>query len=413
MKAHFDLSPDFTSWNERLNAFTECCDPIENAFDMPTGDLAGLNGLTVGVKDIIDVIGLPTRNGSDTCHNASPAGQDAAAVAALRNAGAAIVGKTATTEFAFTDPTNCRNPYDLKRSPGGSSSGSGSSVAARMVDLALGTQTAGSLIRPAAYCGAVGLKPTTGWISTKGVTPLAPSFDAVGVIARDAEVAEAAFGVMQAKHWQKIAKMTEECVFTTVLLDATTQAAPETLEAYRAASTTMSGLCRETAAPMIDLDIEGIVADHRILMNYEAAQAHGHLLANAALLKPKFRAALEVGAAIATAEAEAAKERLAQARETFWLSMKAVDVMLTMPVPDGAPLIDGTTGFQDWLTPWTVFGGPLVSLPWGLDSLGRPRAVMLAGHPGCEATLLCVARALEAKAPILPAPTLPTSGSDA
>lgn len=173
----------------------------------------------------------------------------------------------------------------------------------------------------------------------------------------------------------------------------------------------MSGLCHEAAAPSIDLDIAGIVADHRILMNFEAA--HGRLLANAALLKPKFRAALEIGAASTVAGAEAAKDRLTQARQNFWQSMETIDVMLTMPVPDGAPLIDGTTGFQDWLTPWTVFGGPLVSLPWGLDSLGRPRAVMLAGHPGCEATLLGAARALEAQAPELPRPVLAADGSGA
>lgn len=413
MKADLDASTHFTNWNERLNAFTGYCVPEDEDFGAPVDALGTLNGLTVGVKDIIDIRGLPTRNGSDACYEASPAELDAAAVAALRNAGAAIVGKTTTTEFAFTDPTDCRNPHDLNRSPGGSSSGSGAAVAAGMVDLALGTQTAGSLCRPAAYCGAVGLKPSYGWISTQGVTPLAPSFDTVGVIAWNVKVAEAAFATMHAVDPETIAKSVDDCVFSPVLLDVTTPAAPETMEAYRSASILMSDISRAMAAPQVDLDIAGIVSDHRVVMNHEAAQAHGHLLANAALLKPKFRAALEIGVAITAPEATVAKDRLTQARQSFWQSMETIDVMLTMPVPDGAPLIDGTTGFQDWLTPWTVFGGPLISLPWGLDSLGRPRAVMLAGHPGCEATLLGAAHALEAQAPELPRPVLAADASGA
>lgn len=206
MKADLDASTHFTNWNERLNAFTGYCVPKGEVFSTPPDALGILNGLTVGVKDIIDVRWLPTRNGSDACHEAAAAELDAPAVAALRNAGAAIVGKTTTTEFAFTDPTDCRNPHDLNRSPGGSSSGSGAAVAAGMVDLALGTQTAGSLCRPAAYCGTVGLKPSNGWISTQGVTPLAPSFDTVGVIARNVEVAEAAFAAMHAVDPETIAK---------------------------------------------------------------------------------------------------------------------------------------------------------------------------------------------------------------
>ena len=165
----------FDAWDKQIHAFV-ALEEFSCQDGLSVGN-ASLAGLTVGVKDIIDVAGLSTRNGSLTCRQAGPATADAEVVAALRNAGARIIGKTTTTEFAFTDPTNCRNPYDLRRTPGGSSSGSGAAVAAGMVDIALGTQTAGSLIRPAAYCGVVGFKPSYGVLPTVGVTPLAPSFD--------------------------------------------------------------------------------------------------------------------------------------------------------------------------------------------------------------------------------------------
>src|SRR6056297_3231431 len=184
------LPSDFDAWERRIGAFVSMA---EDTTITATGSLAGH---VVAVKDVIDVAGLPTRNGSAACADSAPAPSDAPVVARLRAAGARILGKTVTTEFAFTDPTQCRNPYAPARSPGGSSSGSGAAVAAGLVDLALGTQTAGSLCRPAAYCGVVGLKPGYGCLSTQGVTPLAPSFDSVGVIARSVEIARAAFGVM-------------------------------------------------------------------------------------------------------------------------------------------------------------------------------------------------------------------------
>lgn len=157
---------------------------------------ADLAGITVGVKDIIDVAGVPTRNSGAACAQAKPATIDATVVALLRRAGAHIVCKTTTTEFAFTDPTDCRNPHDVKRTPGGSSSGSSAAVGAGLLDMALGTQTAGSLCRPAAYCGVVGFKPSYGVLSTRGVTPLARSFDTVGIITRSVKLAHQGFVAM-------------------------------------------------------------------------------------------------------------------------------------------------------------------------------------------------------------------------
>jgi Asp-tRNA(Asn)/Glu-tRNA(Gln) amidotransferase A subunit family amidase len=367
-----------------------------------------LSGLTVGIKDIIDVAGVPTRNGSVAFADARAAAQDAAVVAALRANGARIVGKTVTTEFAFTDPTDCRNPHDSTRSPGGSSSGSGAAVAAGLVDLALGTQTAGSLCRPAAYCGVVGLKPTYGVLPTDGVTPLARSFDSVGVIARSVDVARAAFRAM-ADGWKGEESGARRAVRW--LMPSNVRPALDMAEALDAASEALSELCQMAEAPQLPIDTKTIVQAHRAVMLAEAAEAHGHLLSEptVGLLRPKFRAGLEAGLRLEESQVDAARQSLHAVARKFWQSMDAVDVILTLPVPEGAPLIGDSTGFQDWLTAWTVFGGPLVSLPWGLDRLGRPCAVMLAGKPGTDMALLNVAERLERLAPVIPAPAPPAA----
>jgi Asp-tRNA(Asn)/Glu-tRNA(Gln) amidotransferase A subunit family amidase len=389
-------------WERHIHAFVD----IQPNYD-GTGPKGPLSGLTVGVKDIIDVAGLPTRNGSHACTHAAPALADAACVAALRDAGAMIVGKTTTTEFAFTDPTACRNPFDVNRTPGGSSSGSGAAVAAGLVDIALGTQTAGSLCRPAAYCGVVGFKPTYGVLPTSGVTPLAPSFDSVGVIAGSVTLAERAFMAMAPS-----ARQTPETAAPRVVsgLWATkVTATDDTLTALHAAASACADanmLCHDLALPT---DIEPIVAAHRTVMQHEAALAHGAMLSDgrAHALQSKFLTGLRAGAAISPDAAAQAAAFLARAKDAFWVGLDNVDAVLTLPVPDGAPLVDGTTGYQDWLTPWTVFGGPLICLPWGVDRLGRPRSVMLAARPGQDVQLLSIASRLEACAPPCPRPSPP------
>lgn len=389
-------------WEQHIHAFSTLCDTPSEAVKQ-----GALSGLTVGVKDNIDVASVPTRNGSDACRNALPAEQDAAAVAALRHAGAQIIGKTTTTEFAFTDPTACRNPYDLNRSPGGSSSGSGAAVAAGVVDIALGTQTAGSLCRPAAYCGAVGFKPSYGVLPTEGVTPLAPSFDTVGIIARSVEVVKSAFQAMApaVNEAQHADAKTNICA----LWDSGVMPCPDTLEAFTDASRAISDLGTSRAPATLNADVTSIVAAHRVVMNFEAACAHGAMLADsrANMLKPKFLAGLRSGSEISPSQVAEATALLAKAKQDFWQGLKDVDVILTLPVPEGAPRIDGTTGYQDWLTPWTVFGGPLICLPWGMDRAGRPQSVMLAAHPHRDTQLLALAAKLAKQSPPLARPQLP------
>ncbi|MFT6222214.1 MAG: Asp-tRNA(Asn)/Glu-tRNA(Gln) amidotransferase A subunit family amidase [Paracoccaceae bacterium] len=394
------LEEKIALWEPHIHAFSQLCLHEDPEVTTPLGPLAGL---TVGIKDIIDVAGLPTRNGSEACRNAQPAAQDAPVVAALRGAGARIIGKTTTTEFAFTDPTPCRNPHDVRRTPGGSSSGSGAAVAAGLVDIALGTQTAGSLCRPAAYCGVVGFKPSFGALPTTGVTPLAPSFDTVGIIATSLALATRAFAAMTPA--ESVTPKPQEPRTTCGLWDTEATPSDDSLAALHDASSAFSNRTKGS----LTADVNRIVAAHRIIMNAEAAAAHGAMLSNesARRLKAKFQAGLRAGAAISRAQITEATDFLASARQAFWADLADVDLIVTLPVPDGPPLIDGTTGYQDWLTPWTVFGGPLLCLPWGVDRLGLPRSVMLAGHPGQDARLLQMGAQLERRSPPLRAPELP------
>jgi Asp-tRNA(Asn)/Glu-tRNA(Gln) amidotransferase A subunit family amidase len=407
-------------WEHHIRSFVELCPQPTSSAAKPD-DQGVLTNIKVGVKDIIDVQGMPTRNGSATYRDAKPAVEDATVVASLRRAGASIIGKTTTTEFAFTDPTDCCNPYDLKRSPGGSSSGSGAAVAAGIVDMALGTQTAGSLCRPAAYCGVVGLKPTFGVLPTDGVTPLAVSFDTVGIIASSVDIARKSLIIMAGPTPFQNSNEPKRNEFRVAraLLPTETVATTETLSAFHDATTAIGNVLNPRSTSIKELNIKANVADivsaHRTVMNAEAAQSHSLLLQSnrVNLLRPNFRAGLEAGSKVSATELEDARGLLLLAKEEFWLQLAGVDIVLTLAVPDAAPLMDGTTGFQDWLTPWTVFGGPLVCLPWGMDSLGRPKSIMLAATPGQDLRLLAMAKRLEPLAPFLPPPSAPSDNCSA
>ena len=161
---------------------------------MPAGPLCGL---TLGVKDVFDTVDQPTAYGSPIYAGHRPR-SDAAAVALLRSAGAVVLGKTVTAELACVTPGPTRNPHRITHTPGGSSSGSAAAIAAAMVDLAIGSQTAGSVIRPASFCGAIALKPTLGLLPTAGMKVISPSLDTVGLFAKDFDVLETAYRVLAA-----------------------------------------------------------------------------------------------------------------------------------------------------------------------------------------------------------------------
>src|SRR5207245_8520980 len=189
------LDGDLRAW-AHVDAAGAIAIARERESEARAGRLRGpLHGVPVGVKDIFDVAGMPTTGGARSFAHTRPV-TDSAAVARIRAAGAIVLGKTVTTEFAYRDPAPTRNPWNPGHTPGGSSAGSGAAVAARMIPLATGSQTVGSVLRPAAYNGVVGVKATHGLIPVDGVIPLAWSFDHVGVFARSVDDAAIMLGVL-------------------------------------------------------------------------------------------------------------------------------------------------------------------------------------------------------------------------
>lgn len=369
-----------------------------------------LRGLSVGVKDVIDVAGWPTRAGSETRRDAPPARADAAVVARLRAAGAIPVGKTTTTEFATMDPTATVNPWGDHHTPGGSSAGSGAAVGAGTISAALGTQTAGSLCRPAAYCGAAAIKPSHGLLPVDGLVPLAPSFDTIGVIARSVADCRIVFEAIGGPSGPAAAGPIRVGLPAG---DFHAEAGPELRAELDAAAVALTDLGVEVVPIDPPFRREPIVADHRAIMAAEVFAAHGHLLRDRAdALKPLIRAMMETGARLGAAEVAETRARLDAWRAAVWSALAGLDAVLTLPVPGPAPAGLATTGPAQWLIPWSALRGPLVVLPGALDRDGLPLATMLAAAPGRDGALVALAERVAPRLDRLP-PDGPVTSSRA
>jgi len=353
-----------------------------------------LQGIPVAVKDVIDVAGWPTRAGSRSRENAPPAGLDAVMVTRLRAAGAIILGKAHTTEFAFFDgPPPTRNPYDLSRTPGGSSAGPAAVVAAGMVPASLGTQTAGSVSRPAAYCGIAAFKPSTLSWPAFGVVPFAPSFDTIGVFG---------YRVIDAAAFAR-ALMPDfvggECLpprqLRVAIIDdpimAAASAATEKLLVSIGDKLKAGGVAVEHV--MSPVGLEKLNAMHLIVREYEVGRAHAALLGTQeGAITPALRDAIARGLAIDDARYLDAVSALAAARAEFWPATAAFDGLIFPAAPDVAP-IGMATGPAHFIVPFTALGGPIASVPCGFDQ-GMPLGIMLAAAPGADRMLLDLAERL-------------------
>ena len=344
-----------------------------------------LHGIPVAVKDVIDVGGLPTRANSPSRAGIAPATADATVVAHLRAAGAIILGKVHTTEYAYFDslpPT--RNPWDLARTPGGSSAGSGAAIASGTVPLALGTQTAGSVNRPAAYTGVGAFKPSTLAIGGAGVVPLAPSFDTVGAFGGSAQDAALCAAGYAADHLGLRAPAPVQPRI--VLLDdpmvaARTRPGTATRIAALAETLAAAGLAvRQATAPV---PLEAMLETHRGVMLAELGRTHARLPRD--LVSPRIAADIEAGLAISDADYQAGLRALAGFRRAFWAGFGAGDLLLLPAAPDVAPDA-ATTGDPSFVIPLTVLGGPVATLRAGLDA-GMPVGALLSGAPGADARL--------------------------
>ncbi|MBI2941613.1 MAG: amidase [Chloroflexi bacterium] len=412
------VEPDLAAWEivDRERALAEA-----RAVAAPGADRAGLlAGVPVGVKDIVDAAGLPTTGGFASRRDTT-AREDSAVVSRLRRAGAIVLGKTVTTQAAYVDPPRTRNPWNAGHTPGGSSSGSAAAVAARVVPLAIGSQTGGSVLRPAAYCGVVGLKPTYGRISRRGVLPLAWSIDHVGVLCRSVEDAalflQAASGHDPADPGSSLAPVGAYLAAVSqplkrprlgLLVDFLDRAQPTVRPHYEDVAARFGRAGATVREVRLPVEVQLILAVHRIIMQAEAAAVH-EASPRSAESGPQIRAYVEVGRAIpATAYLQAQRLRR-RIRGVLTPLFGEFDCLLLPTVSGPAPGTE-TTGDPSFQAPWSLLGLPALTLPSGLAGDGLPLGTQLVGPAFGEETLLRVGNfAEEVIGPFPPPPDRSTS----
>jgi len=371
--------------------------------------LGPLHGVPVGIKDIIDTCDMPTEDGTVLHAGRTPA-YDATVVAKLRTAGAVVMGKTVTTECAYFSPGKTRNPHNPAHTPGGSSSGSAAAVAAGMVPLALGSQTNGSVIRPAAFCGVYGFKPTHGLISRHGVLRLSRTLDHIGMFARSIEdlalLAEALVGwdeddpdtrVRAAIPFREIA--TQEPPLPPLLAFVRPplwdRAAQDTKEAFAELVRALGDRVVELALPE---SARNALEWHRAIMDAEmAANLDAEWEKGRERLSEQLRALLARGREVRALDYQKALARIAPLNEGFGDIFERCDAIITAAAPGTAPEGLASTGDPSFCTLWTLCGMPALSLPLLKGANGLPMGVQLIGPRNDDARLLRTASWLVAK----------------
>jgi Asp-tRNA(Asn)/Glu-tRNA(Gln) amidotransferase A subunit family amidase len=336
-----------------------------------------LRGIAVGVKDIIDTSEMPTEMGSSIYAGWRPKA-DAPVVAALKRAGATPIGKTATTAFAHLDPTPTRNPRNPGHTPGGSSSGSAAAVGAGMVPLALGTQTGGSIIRPASYCGVAAIKPSFRLVPSVGVKCFSWALDTVGLFAATVADAAYALGAMTGRPDLRVDDALGSPRSGVVTQDFAGEPEPDSaaaLEHAIAAAEKAGARLRRMALPAIFGEAWTI---HPPLQDYEARQAlaweYEH---HREAIPPLLRKALDEAQSLDPATYDAAKRTANQARAALKEVFADVDVLLTFSAPGAAPATLKATGNARFNRLWTLMGVPCVSVPGFVNGAGLPVGVQI------------------------------------
>ncbi|MEZ7236213.1 amidase [Rhodococcus sp. GXMU-t2271] len=355
---------------------------------------APLAGLSVGVKDLIDVAGMPTRAGS-TVTSPNAVGTDAACVSRLRSLGAIVQGKTVTTEFGYFTPGPTRNPHALDHTPGGSSSGSAAAVAAGTVPLALGTQTAGSLTRPASYCGAAGMVLAHGTTDMSGITGLSESLDSLGLLTRS--VADLRFVHNVFGHGRSEVPASEPVTRGLVWNAGALHPVEPPMSALLAH---VPALLEEIGVKAEPLDwddhVQTLSEDHVTVMSYEAARARAHEFdEHAGALSAPIRDLLENGRRIAGTEYAAALTRRDRSRELLDAILVSAPIIVGPAALGPAPSGLSATGSPILSRPWQLLGLPVVVVPGARTSSGLPLGLQIVGLPGHEDRLLDVGEKLE------------------
>jgi Asp-tRNA(Asn)/Glu-tRNA(Gln) amidotransferase A subunit family amidase len=354
-----------------------------------------LRGLAVGLKDIFDTADFPTEYGSPIYIGYRPRA-DAAATSMVRRAGGIVLGKTVTTEFAHLDPGKTRNPHNFKHTPGGSSSGSAAAVAAGMLPVALGTQTGGSVIRPASYCGVAGFKPSYGLIPTVGLKCFSWHLDTVGVFA--SSVSDVAFAA-------------EAITGRPLRIDGTAPAAPRIgmlrnppwPEASNEMMTAVEIAARTSiteGAGVIDIELPSICADafraHGTIHDYEGYQSLAYEYDHHRdRIGPQLRILLDRAASVTPEAYDSARRTTRRARQAIADLMSEIDVILTPSAPGAAPEGLKSTGSSTFNRLWTLMGAPCVNVPGLASDSGLPLGVQVVGRFGRDHGTLAAARFVE------------------
>jgi len=359
---------------------------VQIAPEQPTGS-GTLDAIPFGVKDIIETKGLATEYGSPI-YKGRIGTEDAAIVRDLRRRGGVVMGKTHTTSFAFRTPAPTRNPRDLAHTPGGSSSGSAAAVAAGMIPFALGTQTGGSMLRPASYCGVTGFKPTYGLVPLDGVLPFAKSLDTLGFFTHTAADTIAL--------WQALGHAADGDAdgFSIAVADPLPKVEPPMAATF---TKTMARL-RAAGVRLVPIDLirmlDELVAANRTIMYYEGARFHeqrykdyGERLAHMAAL---VREGLQIPAPAYDETRRGVDRWRARAAEIY----KATPLILVPAATGVAPLGLESTGDSSMNAPWTTLGVPAITIPMPVGS-GLPLGLQLTAAHGDEGRLLRTAARIE------------------
>lgn len=399
------LEPTLTVWvTLSADAVLETARQREREL-LNEGPRGPLHGVPVGIKDIYYTQGVLTTAGSLILADFVP-DFDATTVAKLKQAGAIIMGKTVTTEFACGDPSPTRNPWNVHHTPGGSSSGSAVGVAAGMFPAALGSQTGGSILRPASYNGVVGLKPTFGRVSRHGVVPVAMSLDTMGPFTHTVEDAALMLNVLAGHDPLDPSSSTRPVPDYRKAIG--TQRTPpriglvteyfygkindETEAHTNAIAEKLAGAGATVEEVDIAADFDAMLSAHRVLMNVEGASVHQDWFnTRPDDYSPNIRGVVENGRQVSAVTYVQAKRVQDRFRRDVADALRSFDVLLTPSTPTPAPRDLTTTGDPSFQSPFTFGGFPTITLPSGLSDDGLPFGVQLAAPHFADETLLAAA----------------------
>jgi Asp-tRNA(Asn)/Glu-tRNA(Gln) amidotransferase A subunit family amidase len=372
-------------------AYLDADQALEQARALDRGAVRGLlHGLPVGVKDIFDTYDMPTEYGSPIYKGHRPAA-DASSVALTRRAGGIILGKTVTTEFATFSPNKTRNPHDPAYTPGGSSSGSAAGIADCMMPLAFGTQTAGSVIRPASYCGVVGYKPSYNLLQKSGVKPEADTLDTIGMFARTVpDVALFTAGLTDLRNLQ--GSIDRPPMIGLCRTYEWNRVQPEMAAAFERAGSTLAAAGAAVKEFSFPASFAGLLVAHQEILWYENARCFAdEYLRHPELLTPALRERCEKGFERNPADYLKALEFGRSCREQLDDAFGDCDVLLAPAAPGEAPKGLGSTGDPVMNAVWTLLHTPCVTVPAGKGPNGLPLGLQAVGRIGDDGRALACA----------------------